>query len=319
MKHSKKWISSALVLSLSIGLSACGSATNQKKKKTSGGNSTAGECSDSVTEAINMAYVTAWKIALDETIADAMKGLEAPEGTQSERAKDEVQLKAELNQLVGQPDCSTVVLLSGKELAFQNYSFPKNEGEIDSYAAGLIKKFKEQNANNAGTGKTTSKTKLGLKMLNHPSASRGDSNPSLEKCSDSVKSRALRYLNIPDEMIAQSDRAYQEKKKIDRHDSHYKEKVKALYSKLLESYEDTLTTYLVEMRVFQTENLGAPNCLIEIRDETGYRNEVLIGFSKDQQSLDKVMEETGQNIKEKLEKLRGITKKLIDDLLSLSS
>ncbi len=73
------------------------------------------------------------------------------------------------------------------------------------------------------------------------------------------------------------------------------------------------------MRVFQTENLGAPNCLIEIKDETGYRHEVLIGFSKDQQSLDKVMEETGQNIKEKLEKLRGITKKLIDDLLSLSS
>jgi hypothetical protein len=132
MMHSNKWISSALVLSLSVGLSACGKANDKKKGNNSGASSTA-----SSVLACEEAFIKDSEIYIEETINQSTMITQE----NSSKIVEELTAKYEsmMSKYVGHPDCS----VAGEEGTKQTIKFPKNQDELKTKVAEKRKELEE--------------------------------------------------------------------------------------------------------------------------------------------------------------------------------
>ena len=119
MKHSKKWISSALVLSLSIGLSACGKAEDKWTK--------GAPC--------------------PKTVTDEYLAIEAPSGAEFEKLAIEQQLAAFdksialtadfFKKYLGRPSCKIEKTLPSGKKEQEDLEFPTKQEDVDKLIAVL--------------------------------------------------------------------------------------------------------------------------------------------------------------------------------------
>jgi hypothetical protein len=295
MKHSKKWISSALVLSLSVGLSACGNA-NDKKKGTSGSDKTASTQwakGDACPKVVSDEYFASEspdtdKMSLDEKIAvyEKTKSL-----TESFHKK-----------YLGKPGCKVEITSSSGEKVPFEIEFLDQEQLDDlmkarsAHIEGLKKK--KTQGSTTGAGSTTSTGSTG-------------SSSQTEERTTTIQQEYLRVVRIEGEAAKTVKRASDELANLDPTRFHFPEEIKAIQEGSLAELKDFGMTIEIEASEFLRKHLGEESCTIEVKDAEGKVAQKVIDFPKDQDGLDQKLGELTAPVKKWAKELEGELEKAL--------
>ena len=295
MKHSKKWISSALVLSLSVGLSACGNA-NDKKKGTNGSDKTASTQwakGDACPKVVSDEYFASEspdtdKMSLDEKIAVYEK---------TKSLTEEFHKK-----YLGKPGCKVeITSSSGEKIPFEIEFLDQEQLDnlMKARSAHIegLKKKKTQGSTTGG-GSTTSTGSTG-------------SSSQTEERTTTIQQEYLRVVSIEGEAAKTVKRASDEMANLDPTRFHFPEEIKAIQAGSLAELKDFGKTIENEASEFLRKHLGEESCTIEVKDAEGKVAQKVIDFPKDQEGLDQKLEELTAPVKKWVKELEGELEKAL--------